>query len=223
MLGLCTEIMNILMQGFYAFRLQRLSKRRYLPLFVALATTVCLSVTLYCSIGTLMFSGSTSQWFALHGWTVIAGTAFEVAGSLAITGGTTWYLFKSKDWALRDTMRQIDQLILWTIEIGLGPCICRIALMICLLRWRDTLYWIGPYIMTTGVQANCLLAALNSRMLFRRNSSVIFCTSGTPTSAGARGRSDPMVVFASHAIRSSATDDDKTPLPETISLGDAAS
>jgi len=166
-----TAVMNILMSGFYGYRLWRLSGNIILPGFVAVSTTISTVVTLYCAIAALLYDGSTAEWFALHSWIIIFSVSCEIAGSLVITGGTTWFLRKSKSWALRKTVRQIDRLIVWTVEIGLPPSVCRIIMLILLVHYNHTDLFLGPYSLIAGVQANCLLAAINTTIVWRKKES----------------------------------------------------
>ncbi|EIW77939.1 hypothetical protein CONPUDRAFT_92240 [Coniophora puteana RWD-64-598 SS2] len=113
-----TAVMNILTQSYYALRLWKLSTRFILPFMVAISTIISTIVTLCCA-GQIVVHGA--GWLDSHRWLIILGLSSEIWGSVLITAGTAWFLHKSKSWALRNTVRKIDKLIVWTIEIGLPP------------------------------------------------------------------------------------------------------
>ncbi|EIW77951.1 hypothetical protein CONPUDRAFT_75702 [Coniophora puteana RWD-64-598 SS2] len=156
-----TAVMNIMMQGFYAHRIWKLSSSVIIPIIIGISTTVSTIIALYGAIGTMVYE---PKWLGPRSWIVWVSDSCELFSSLVITCVTAWYLRKSKILALSGTARHIDRLTLWTLEIGLPPSICRIAELVCILRYGDMI-WLGPYIIVAGVQANCLLAAINTRMI----------------------------------------------------------
>ncbi|EIW77940.1 hypothetical protein CONPUDRAFT_75695 [Coniophora puteana RWD-64-598 SS2] len=167
---IATAVMNILMQGFYAYRLWRLSSSPLLPAAVVLSTIVSTVVTIWGAISGFVYTG---EWLGSHQWVGITIASCEIVGSLLITGGTAWYLVKAKIWAHQKTARQIDRMIVWTLETGFPPSICRIVVLICLVRYHTVgEIWLGPFSVIAGVQANCVLAAINTSIVWRRNSNV---------------------------------------------------
>ncbi|EIW77970.1 hypothetical protein CONPUDRAFT_75718 [Coniophora puteana RWD-64-598 SS2] len=172
---LIQPLRDMIFEGFYAYRLWRLSHSLVLPAIIAITTATSTALNLYTAYGSLVY-GSLSSGDEWHGgiWTIMVIDGCDIAGSLFITGGTAWYLRRSKTWALRGTARRIDKLIMWTFEIGLPPSICRIAELVFVLGYRQTeALWLGPFTIVGGVQANCLLAAINTRMMWCKDTTRI--------------------------------------------------
>ncbi|KAH7909904.1 hypothetical protein BJ138DRAFT_169056 [Hygrophoropsis aurantiaca] len=62
------------------------------------------------------------------------------------------------------TVRQINRLILWTLETGLIKGLTSILIIVFFFTMRQTSIWAGVYMYFTCIYTNSLLALLNNRI-----------------------------------------------------------
>ncbi|KAH7928804.1 hypothetical protein BV22DRAFT_1126309 [Leucogyrophana mollusca] len=161
-----TIVISFCVQSFFALRLLRLSGGRVLPLIcLAMSTLSAVSgfvVTAHAFAMTSLVDFMEAQFSTL----TLSLTAGAVC-DLMITAALTYNLMKMRTTSFGRTSRLIDVLILWTIETGLAPCICALAVVACFAAMQENYIWEGIYAVLAGIYANSLLAILNSRSSIR--------------------------------------------------------
>ncbi|KAJ8586654.1 hypothetical protein M405DRAFT_935241 [Rhizopogon salebrosus TDB-379] len=161
---LFTCITGGIVESYFSFRLWKLSKRLLLPLFsLALCLVAqCLSLV----IAVFAFSMTSVAEFSVNQNTLITVSLTSQAVYDLITAmGLVWYLMKQRSTALSRSI--IERLVLWTIETGLVSSMVAILFVSFFIAMKETYIWVGFYGIIANVNANCLLASLNGRLVVR--------------------------------------------------------
>ncbi|KAJ6485528.1 hypothetical protein C8R45DRAFT_996912 [Mycena sanguinolenta] len=152
-------------QGFFSFRIYRLSKRLFIPFltwtlsFLFLVGTVVVFSMGLRSIPFVKFEDQL-------GWLMNTIWSIAAANDLIIALTLVFLLAKSRDESDRMTP-VVDKLIAWTIETGAVTCAAAILNLTCFVTMKGNFIWIAWYIVTARLYSNSLLASLNSRATLR--------------------------------------------------------
>ncbi|KAJ7303011.1 hypothetical protein DFH08DRAFT_58725 [Mycena albidolilacea] len=152
-------------QGFFSFRIYRLSKRIYIPLltwslsFLFLGGTAVVFVQ---GLQALPFAAFEKQW----GWLLNSIWAVAAANDLIIALALVFWLAQGRDESDRITP-VVDKLIAWTIETGVLTSAAAILNLVCFVTMKNNYIWIAWYFVTARLYSNSFLASLNSRVVLR--------------------------------------------------------
>ncbi|KAH7927678.1 hypothetical protein BV22DRAFT_1127245 [Leucogyrophana mollusca] len=165
-----SAIISCCVQVFFIYRLYKLSGSTVLPL-------ICLGMSAVFTIPGFIIAAAACRMtsvvqfeieqFRAITTSLVAGAACDVM----ITTVLTYHLVKiRKSSFVQTTAKSMDLLILYTIETGLAPSVFALVTVACFLTMSQNYIWIGTYVVLANVYANSLLAALNSRSVFRNRS-----------------------------------------------------
>ncbi|KAF7289012.1 hypothetical protein HMN09_01348900 [Mycena chlorophos] len=160
-------IVAMCVQGYFAFRIYRLSKSLFIP-FVSwiLSLLFLASSSAICVIGmeNIPLAAFEKQW----GW-LLDTTWFIAAINDMLIAVTLVVLFHQ--WHQRDTenwnVALIDKLIAWTIETGIITSAAGVLNLLCFAFMKSNFVWIAWYVITARLYSNSFLANLNSRETLR--------------------------------------------------------
>ncbi|KAJ6580817.1 hypothetical protein B0H19DRAFT_485440 [Mycena capillaripes] len=163
--ALFNGILAMCVQGFFSFRIYRLSKRLYLPLLTWTLSFLFLGATAVVFVNGLQalpFSAFEKQWGWLLNslWSVAAGNDLIIALALVFS------LYRGRDESPR-IGAVVDKLIAWTIETGLVTSAAAILNLVCFVTMKKNYIWIAWYFVTARLYSNSFLASLNSRATLR--------------------------------------------------------
>lgn len=167
-----TTIMTLIVQIFYLYRIFRVSGRNYwiiMPIFImvicrtggGIASTVALS------------RFQTLQQFATssYGWLLSFSLSFAAATDIAIMA-IMFVLLRSGRQQSISLKNVIDQIILYTLEMGSLAALTAIATSITWFTGRGTLVFLAFYLFFAKVYAITLLGSLNARHQLRQAQNV---------------------------------------------------
>ncbi|KAJ7803195.1 hypothetical protein B0H14DRAFT_1647147 [Mycena olivaceomarginata] len=163
--SLFNGIVAMCAQGFFSFRIYRLSKRIYIPLltwslsFLFLGGTAVVFVQ---GLQALPFAAFEKQW----GWLLNSIWAVAAANDLIIALALVFWLAQGRDESDRITP-VVDKLIAWTIETGVLTSAAAILNLVCFVTMKNNYIWIAWYFVTARLYSNSFLASLNSRVVLR--------------------------------------------------------
>ncbi|KAJ6595174.1 hypothetical protein DFH09DRAFT_1357887 [Mycena vulgaris] len=152
-------------QGWFTYRLYRLTKRITLPL-------ICALLALARFVGIMGLSFLALHQYTLPEYNARAGWLIEaiviVSASLdAILVLTLCYRLTSWRTEQNRVMRKIlNQLITWTIETGALTIVGALGLLITYLTMKDNLVYVGFFVVLPKLFSNSLLLSLNARERF---------------------------------------------------------
>ncbi|KAG2135451.1 hypothetical protein DEU56DRAFT_807089 [Suillus clintonianus] len=156
-------------QSFYAFRLWRLTKNVFLPIFCQMLSVLAQISTFVVTAKAISMTNVVTfgeQQLGLIEVSFIARAACD----LITTVGIAWGLKKQRVSDIRGTSTMIDRLIKWTIETGLITSVMAFTLATWFLVLKQQNFmWIGVWLLWPDVVGNTLLASLNRRWLLRDN------------------------------------------------------
>ncbi|KAF8194404.1 hypothetical protein K438DRAFT_1934601 [Mycena galopus ATCC 62051] len=161
-------------QGFFAFRVYRLSKKLLVPiscwvmsaLRVVMATVICVTLLRATSLVTYEV-----QWK----WALTTLWSVSIVHDLTVTATLVAILMGERDNAYKRTAALVDRLILYTIETGMLTSMSSIAALACFVAMPANFIWTTLFalnarvltVIVPKVMSNSLLASLNSRTTLR--------------------------------------------------------
>ncbi|KAH7914054.1 hypothetical protein BJ138DRAFT_1110874 [Hygrophoropsis aurantiaca] len=167
-----TNLIFFCVQSFLILRLLKLSKNnKYLALACMVPCAGAFALGTMVTVHAFMMT-SIEQFANAQYLTIITTLGTAAVCNIAVTTGLMYYLFKLRKTEFSRTNMTVDTLMLWTIETGLIPYICAIAVLICFITMRENYIWVGLYEILASSYANACLTALNSRAFFNNKSAV---------------------------------------------------
>ncbi|KAJ7144996.1 hypothetical protein C8R43DRAFT_561970 [Mycena crocata] len=153
-------------QGFFALRIYRLSKRLYIPclswaLSLARLMGSLLAFVYAIHMTTVMNFEAKARSTIAAMWTISAANDFLIAITLV------YWLYQHRANAQTKILAIIDRLIAWTIETGVITSAVTIATLVLFLKMEETYIWLACFAVGARLFANSLLASLNSRACLR--------------------------------------------------------
>jgi len=182
-----TILVQLLVQGFFIYRLAKLCKMWLLP---GLCIALCIGghgLGFYVSARAVAMT-SLAEFRTTQKVTILLSLILDGVRDVAVTAGLVFYLWQMRrqSWGrstqfpgerfesvrpeFHRTVNTLDLIVLWTVETGLITTVCDALVIVFFLVKGDTFIWVGIYIVLGNIYANSLLAALNSRLLFRSDS-----------------------------------------------------
>ncbi|KAJ7700752.1 hypothetical protein B0H17DRAFT_1046489, partial [Mycena rosella] len=154
-------------QGFFALRIYRLSRRAYIPGFIwilAFSRTIfCVVAVVYGSQPNVTINGFVGQ----RSWVFYALWGVSTTNDLIIASALVYCLYSQRVKANTRTVALVDKLIKWTIETGVITSASTTLTVIFFAIQKDNDIWVIFYTLTARLYANSLLASLNSRTTLR--------------------------------------------------------
>jgi hypothetical protein len=153
-----------IVQSFYAFRLWRLSEKKFLPI-------LCATISVVAQISTLILSPRAFHMTDLtvfedsHILLITLSFVARATCDLITTAAISWSLYQKRVSNFENAMTMIDRLIYWTIETGLATSLMAIIVAVLFLVLKQNFVWFGVWLMLPNVVGNSLLASLNRRLL----------------------------------------------------------
>ncbi|KIL59068.1 hypothetical protein M378DRAFT_15096 [Amanita muscaria Koide BX008] len=183
--GLLTAIITIIVQGFYVDRIFRLSKHNYWisgPIFILSIARLVAAI----AIVTEMFLVKTFPAFEKFNWLLTFALSLSSGVDILITVAMCYLLRESRTHALTfvslDNLSKsiitissfprihnaIDQIVLYTLEVGTLTSLGAILAMICWTAIPNKLIFLGSLYPVGKLYANSVLAIMNARYQFRQ-------------------------------------------------------
>ncbi|KAJ7483349.1 hypothetical protein FB451DRAFT_104812 [Mycena latifolia] len=157
--SLFNAIVTSCVQGFFSFRIYRLTKSLYIPFVtgtLSLLSFLSTVVVFVIGLQTFPFTVFEVKW----GWLFNTLWSVTVANDLMIAATLVFWLWRRRDNSHLITVASVDKIIAWTIETGVVTS----AAAILTLTFFVT--------MQTNFYSNSFLASLNSRATLRRISTL---------------------------------------------------
>ncbi|KAF7289025.1 hypothetical protein HMN09_01350400 [Mycena chlorophos] len=153
-------------QGFFSFRIYRLSKSLVVPFiswtlsFLFLVASV--AVFALATILNLTKFEEEYGWLLDTTWSIAAANDLLIAVTLVVQ----FYWWRQRD-SEKTTTVLVDKLITWTIETGLVTSAAALLNLLCFMLMKTNFVWIAWYVVTARLYSNSFLASLNSRETLR--------------------------------------------------------
>ncbi|KAG2043324.1 hypothetical protein BDR03DRAFT_941094 [Suillus americanus] len=183
-----------IVQSFYAFRLWRLSQKKFLPI-------LCEMISIVAQISTLILS---PRAFHMTNLTVFEDSQISLITlsfvsravcDLITTVAIAWSLYHKRVSKIENTTTMIDRLIYWTIETGLATSLMAVVVAVLFLVLKQNFVWFGAWLMLPNVVGNSLLASLNRRLLLQETRSA-----ASRGNVQSRGSDINTLVFRAEAL-----------------------
>ncbi|KAF7348633.1 hypothetical protein MVEN_01381300 [Mycena venus] len=153
-------------QGFFAFRIYRFSRKIIIPIIILIMTFLRL-------VGTIVLFATAWKMRSMDGyiaqWRWLATCIWSVTAAIDLTITTTlvFLLHRERDNVHRRTAATVDKLILWTLETGFLTSMGEIIELACFIAMNNNFIWLALYAVAPRLFSNSLLASLNSRATLR--------------------------------------------------------
>ncbi|KAJ7119058.1 hypothetical protein C8R44DRAFT_188354 [Mycena epipterygia] len=151
-------IIEACVQGFFSFRIYRLSKSLYIPVFTGtmafLGALFSILASIYASQPELLITTYEAQ----RSWIFYVIWAASTGNDLLIAATLVYWLYRQRNNAHTRTLALVDKLIKWTIETGVITSAASILSLISFVLMMDNLIWIAFYTVISRLYANSLLA-----------------------------------------------------------------
>ncbi|KAJ7886340.1 hypothetical protein B0H13DRAFT_2535094 [Mycena leptocephala] len=153
-------------QGFFAFRIYRLSEKLLIPI-------LCWFMAFLRMLGAIVLLATAGRKipvkiYEMHWtWLITALWSVSTANDLVITMALVTILVRQRTYAQRRTVALVDKLIVWTIETGMLTSSAAIAMLACFVAMKTNFIWLGIFAILSRLYSNSLLASLNSRTTLR--------------------------------------------------------
>ncbi|KAJ7725638.1 hypothetical protein DFH07DRAFT_250975 [Mycena maculata] len=162
-----SALVSALVQGFFSYRIYRLSNSLHVPSLFWGVAFVRLVLSLLASVEALRMV-SLADYEQQWGWLLTTVWGIGAMNDLAIAGTIVYLIYKQQSEILpKRTVAVLDKLMLWSIETGMLTSVSGIAMLICFLTMRRNYIWLVIYVINTRFFSNALLANLNSREALR--------------------------------------------------------
>ncbi|KAK7042654.1 hypothetical protein R3P38DRAFT_322697 [Favolaschia claudopus] len=153
-------------QGFFAYRILRISKRLLIPVAILIFASVrlilsCVVFGITLRLGSLHSYYEHWSWLSLFLWSAGAGN------DIFTTVVLLYLLCNHRAVGQKRTVALVDKLIIWSIETGLLTSATQILLLILFITKKATMIWLAVFVVSSRLYANSLLASLNSRETLR--------------------------------------------------------
>ncbi|KAJ7683932.1 hypothetical protein B0H14DRAFT_912656 [Mycena olivaceomarginata] len=158
-------------QGFFAFRIYRFSRKISIPIIISILAFLRL-------VGAALLFAESWQMKSLDGyiaqwqWLANCGWSVSAANDLTITVTLVFLLYRERDNVHKRTAAMVDKLILWTLETGFLTSVGAIVELACFIAMDKNFIWLAFYVVSPRLYSNSLLASLNSRVTLREMNQV---------------------------------------------------
>ncbi|KAJ6606145.1 hypothetical protein DFH09DRAFT_3018 [Mycena vulgaris] len=163
---LFSALIAAFVQGFFAFRIYRLSRLLYIP---CLSWTLSL-VRLICSLvvfATGLYMTTLQEFEAQSRHLLVTVWSVSALNDLLIAGTLVHWLHRLRGNPETRTAAMVDKLIAWTIETGVVTSAVGIATLVLFLVMPQNYVFLATFVVAARLFANSLLASLNSRASLR--------------------------------------------------------
>ncbi|KAF7363018.1 O-methylsterigmatocystin oxidoreductase [Mycena venus] len=162
---LMSAFIGPLEQGWFTYRLYRLTKKYTLPLF-------CLSLTIARFVGLVGLSSIAlrayplPEYYQRASWIIEAVVIVSAVLDTTLVAALCYYL---SSWRLdksRVMYKIVNQIMTWTIETGALTIVGALGLLITFLTMKDNFIYIGFFLVQPKFFSNSLLLSINARDRF---------------------------------------------------------
>ncbi|KAJ7166133.1 hypothetical protein C8R46DRAFT_294649 [Mycena filopes] len=152
-------------QGWFTYRLYRLTKSPFLPL-------LCICLTLARFVGIIGLSTIALHAYPLPeyneraGWLIETVVIISAALDTILATALCYYL---SSWRLdksRVLRKIVNQIMIWTVETGTATILGAVGLLVTYLTMKDNYVYVGFFVIIPKLFANSLLLSLNAREQF---------------------------------------------------------
>ncbi|KAF7377852.1 hypothetical protein MSAN_00208800 [Mycena sanguinolenta] len=153
-----TSVISAIVQGFFVFRTNLLTKKLYLCLIISVMIflrLLAISAVFSLGLGVTLLVPFEAQW----GWLLIVGLAISAATDLTIAVVLTVSLRNQSRGVCKRTMALVDKLIAWTIETAAITSVSTILKFIFFITMKHNFIWLAVLCELPTGQAS-LLATL---------------------------------------------------------------
>ncbi|KAJ7167124.1 hypothetical protein C8R46DRAFT_270558 [Mycena filopes] len=139
----CVGAIGPIVQSFYAYRILKISGRRFIPilcwilLLLRFVNVLAISITSFMVPDIIAYKGR-------FGWLLICSLSSSAAEDVLVTATTCYYLRAERRSSahFRRTQRMMDLLILWTAQSALLTSSCTVSMLLCFLL-MENFVWVG--------------------------------------------------------------------------------
>ncbi|KAJ7136133.1 hypothetical protein C8R44DRAFT_769776 [Mycena epipterygia] len=154
-------------QGFYAYRILRLSGHRFIPIICWILCSLQVINTMAVSVTSFNIP-TVYEYKDRLGWLITSSLSISASTDVLITSTTCYFLRLQRDIGLRRTQKMIDLLTFWSIQTGLLTTATALLMLILYLT-MDNFIWVGVLFLLSRAFSNSLLSTLNSRTEIRES------------------------------------------------------
>ncbi|EIW74999.1 hypothetical protein CONPUDRAFT_85678 [Coniophora puteana RWD-64-598 SS2] len=202
----------VIVEGFFCYRLWRLSKNPVIPL-------LCILLSLIGSISAIILAHqgltdpcNASYHYKLQTTLIILMLAAHAICDVTITLGLVYYLVRFSSFGMRKTNTRLHRLIVWSVETGMLTSIMATLSIIFFLIWQKNYAWRGIFGILANVECNSLLAALNNRLLLMKSTSMQELSHELPVYSQSGSRppipaQDPIVISVNQITQRDLSDE----------------
>ncbi|KAJ7119040.1 hypothetical protein C8R44DRAFT_789897, partial [Mycena epipterygia] len=162
-----SSVIGACVQGFFSFRIYRLSKNLYIPTFIwtmaFLRVIFSFLAGIYGSHRNLLITAFDEQ----RAWILYIIWVASTINDLTIAATLVYWLYRQRINAQMKTLALMDKLIKWTIETGVITSTASTLILIFFVIKKDNDIWVAVYTIMSRLYSNSLLASLNSRATLR--------------------------------------------------------
>ncbi|KAJ7123145.1 hypothetical protein C8R44DRAFT_785410 [Mycena epipterygia] len=162
-------VIGPLVQGFYAYRILKLSGRRLMPVICWILSILRFLNLLGISISAFL-SPNLIEYKIRFSWLIISSLVISATTDILITATTCYYLRtrsqNKSTFQFQRTRNMVDFLVLWSIQTGLLTSVTTILMLICFVT-MDNFIWVAFLFLVSRSFSNSLLSSLNSRTSIR--------------------------------------------------------
>jgi hypothetical protein len=176
------SISDSMVQAFYAYRMRKLLGS-WLPLIIPALFILARVVDGIYATSKMIIAGTMSAFAVSDKFLCDLNLALKLATDLYITVGTCWLLAKNRPTWQTYVRDILDQLILWTAEVGLLNSIGSLIVLI-LIRTMDNMVWTFFILINPRLISNSLFAMLNGRSSMDRPSWQVYAPQTVDSEAG---------------------------------------
>ncbi|KAJ7237139.1 hypothetical protein C8J57DRAFT_1194192 [Mycena rebaudengoi] len=164
---LFTSIITAFVQGFFAYRIYILGKRRIMVPAISWAISTFRLIACLGIFGAGVRMTSLVIYEAQFGWLMNTVWAISAVNDIGITVSLVYLLYTQRNEIHSKTVPLIDKLIFWTIETGMMTSAWALLTLIFFVAMGHNFVWLAIYIIGARVFSNSLLASLNGRSTLR--------------------------------------------------------
>ncbi|KAL4256864.1 hypothetical protein AB1N83_012400 [Pleurotus pulmonarius] len=178
MTPIISGMVEMIVQGFFAYRIWVLSGRRIIPAVVSVITATQLAGCFV--MGILAGQLSLPVFASRFKWVITFVFSLTLSADLINTMTMCYYLRLNRR-GITSTNRALDTLCLWTIQTGILLSITAMLILIFEQTLPRTEMWIGVALIKGKLYSNNFMASLNGRNFLRQ---ILDNTSNTLASSG---------------------------------------
>ncbi|GJE88494.1 hypothetical protein PsYK624_045770 [Phanerochaete sordida] len=166
---LFTGLIDVTVQGWFTYRVWRLSDHNKLLTLVLAVLTLVVFGNCMALVGRL-FQVKTFPEYAKINWLVYFGLGATVATDFGIALSLCYLLRKLRGMALRRTHSMVNYLMVYVINTGLLTSFVCIATLVSRITMQNNFVFVALFYSLGSLYSNALLGSLNARDWFRHGS-----------------------------------------------------